>query len=178
MTRTRTLYGGSRTISRQSRSWVYKRAKYITAEVESARFSCFDTNRHLEQDELPVTKDVNQRVMLSRLTAEVFQQVENQGFWSNLMSSDVLSSVLIDIQDQPAPEPHAARRCAALMTPSQAQLRDISGPAPAPAPVHVGAALTELACRAQRSSYEALATARFLILITHSEKAESSEISR
>ena len=59
-----------------------------------------DVNQHLEQDELPVTKDVNQRVVLSRLTADVFQRVENQGFRSNLMSSDVLSSVSMDIQDQ------------------------------------------------------------------------------
>ena len=86
-------------IGRQLRRWVYTRAKYITAE-ESARFSCFDTNQHLEQDDLPVTKDVNQRVELSRLTADVFQRVENQGFRSNLMSSDLLSSVLMDIQDQ------------------------------------------------------------------------------
>ena len=73
-------------IGRQLRSWVYTRAKYITAE-ESARFACFDTDQHLEQDDLPVTKDVNQRVGLSRLTANVFQRVENQGLLSNLMSS-------------------------------------------------------------------------------------------
>ena len=56
----------------QKKKWVYTRAKYITDE-ESARFSCFDTNQHLEQDDLPVTKDVNQRIGLSRLIADVFQ---------------------------------------------------------------------------------------------------------
>ena len=56
-------------MTRALRQWIHDRHKYITAD-ESARFSCFDTIKHLEPtDALPVTKDVDQRVVLSRLTA-------------------------------------------------------------------------------------------------------------
>jgi hypothetical protein len=66
-------------MTRALRQWIHDRHKYITAD-ESARFSCFDTIKHLEPtDALPVTKDVDQRVVLSGLTADVFQRVQDQG---------------------------------------------------------------------------------------------------
>ncbi len=62
-------------MGRRLRHWIHDRHIYITAD-ESARFSCFDATKHLEPaDALPVTKDVDQRVVLSRFNVVLVSNV-------------------------------------------------------------------------------------------------------